>query len=215
MKKFFNEVKATKEGIESFETGSVRDSEEYKGSPYLIPLQELNEIVFESQKYIGSNNLTEKDIYDEALFIMGAMTEICCYENKEELFAILKNNFIPKAFYFGAILCNKQYYENVDYSKSLDLFTGVYRSLAIHFANGAKKYSSNNWRKGQYLSRYFNSACRHLWSIAERDESEDHIAAFLWNLLAMYVTISDVEKGYLDKKFLNFPFIKKEIFNNG
>lgn len=215
MKKFFNEVKSTGEQIESFETGSVRDSEENKGSPYLIPLQELNEIVSESRKYMGLENFAEKDIYDRALVTMGAMTEICCYENKNEFFKILKNNFIPKAFYCGALLCNKQYYQDIDRNKSLDLFTGTYRSLAIHFANGAKKYSENNWRKGQYLSRYFNSACRHLWSIAERDESEDHIAAFLWNLLAMYVTISDVEKGYLDKKFLNFPFIKKEVFNNG
>ncbi|MCH7994117.1 MAG: hypothetical protein IIB57_06700, partial [Planctomycetes bacterium] len=42
-----------------------------------------------------------------------------------------------------------------------DLITpiGLHR-LAMHYANGAKKYGDRNWEKGQPLNRYIESAER-------------------------------------------------------
>jgi len=66
-----------------------------------------------------------------------------------------------------------------------DLITpiGLYR-LAIHYANGAKKYGDKNWEKGQPLSRYIASLERHLQRLKVGLEDEDHEAAIAWNILA-------------------------------
>ena len=41
-------------------------------------------------------------------------------------------------------------------------YNSAMRRLAQHYQNGAKKYAKNNWRKGQPISRYYDSAMRHL-----------------------------------------------------
>jgi len=57
--------------------------------------------------------------------------------------------------------------------------------LAQHYANGAKKYAPRNWEKGMPYSRYMNSAMRHVNSIMQNDTTEDHLAAAVWNLMAI------------------------------
>lgn len=55
--------------------------------------------------------------------------------------------------------------------------------VSKHFANGAKKYEENNWRKGIPVKSYIDSAVRHYLKYERGDEDEPHDLAFVWNLL--------------------------------
>lgn len=55
--------------------------------------------------------------------------------------------------------------------------------VSKHFANGAKKYEENNWRKGIPVKSYVDSAVRHYLKYERGDEDEPHDLAFVWNLL--------------------------------
>ena len=74
------------------------------------------------------------------------------------------------------------------------------RRLAVHYENGAAKYSERNWEKGQPMSRYFDSAVRHLYRYLEGSREEDHLAAAVWNVMAMIHTEELVEKGKYPKE---------------
>lgn len=74
------------------------------------------------------------------------------------------------------------------------------RRLAIHFENGAIKYLSNNWALGQPLSRYMDSASRHLEHIKAGHTDEDHAAALMWNAMAYMVTEHLIDRGELPQE---------------
>lgn len=69
--------------------------------------------------------------------------------------------------------------------------------LAKHFENGAKKYGDRNWEKGQPLSRYLDSALRHIFKLLERNVDEDHAAAAAWNIMAYIHTEKQIADGRL------------------
>jgi hypothetical protein len=49
------------------------------------------------------------------------------------------------------------------------------KRLADIFERGAIKYSDRNWEKGMNLSRYVDSAMRHLFQYLEGRRDEDHL----------------------------------------
>ena len=57
--------------------------------------------------------------------------------------------------------------------------------LAKWYELGAKKYSDRNWEKGLPFSRYFDSAMRHMVKFIMGRYEEDHLAAAVWNLMAI------------------------------
>lgn len=71
------------------------------------------------------------------------------------------------------------------------------RRLARHYENGARKYGDRNWEKGQPLSRYLDSAFRHLCAILHGLTDEDHAAAAMWNLAAYIHTGEMIRDGVL------------------
>lgn len=79
------------------------------------------------------------------------------------------------------------------------------RRVARHFENGAKKYGDRNWEKGQPLSRYLDSALRHVFNLLEGHHDEDHAAAAAWNLLAFIETSERVESGELVAELDDMP----------
>lgn len=93
-----------------------------------------------------------------------------------------------------------------------DLITpiGLYR-LAMHYANGAKKYGDDNWTKGQPLRRYIESAERHIQKLKMGFTDEDHEAAAIWNLLAFVHTKTMIEAGQLPKELDNMPIYSEEV----
>jgi hypothetical protein len=79
--------------------------------------------------------------------------------------------------------------------------TRAMRRLATRLEDGAVKYSRNNWKKGMPLSRYIDSLMRHLWAFQENDETEDHLGAMIFNVVALSETFDMIEDGILPKEF--------------
>ena len=67
-----------------------------------------------------------------------------------------------------------------------DLITpfGIMR-LAKWYELGSKKYADRNWEKCMPFSRYIDSAKRHIDKYIMGMTDEDHLAAAVWNLLAI------------------------------
>lgn len=63
---------------------------------------------------------------------------------------------------------------------------------AIHFEQGAEKYSPNNWKKGIPLSRYIDSAVRHYIKFLRGDRDERHDRAFVWNIMCAIWTCENM-----------------------
>lgn len=70
----------------------------------------------------------------------------------------------------------------------------TFLELAIHFEEGARKYSDNNWKKGIPVERYLDSAVRHYCKFRRGDTDERHDRAFLWNILCCYWTMIHQEE---------------------
>jgi hypothetical protein len=70
-------------------------------------------------------------------------------------------------------------------------------ALAKLYEAGAKKYAKHNWKKGIPLSRYIDSAYRHLAKLAEGWPDEDHAAAVLWNVAGYLWTRKEISEGRL------------------
>jgi len=74
------------------------------------------------------------------------------------------------------------------------------RRLAIHYQNGSKKYGDWNWVLGQPLSRYLDSAERHICAVKEGLTDEDHISAVSWNMFSFMMTKKMIDEGQLPKE---------------
>jgi dATP/dGTP diphosphohydrolase, N-terminal len=72
--------------------------------------------------------------------------------------------------------------------------------LAKHYENGARKYAARNWEKGIPLSRYLDSAFRHLVKVNAKMDDEDHEAAVIWNMFGFIQTKKWIEEGKLPKE---------------
>ncbi len=85
--------------------------------------------------------------------------------------------------------------------------TRAMRRLARHFEAGALKYSPRNWEKGQPLSRFMDWALRHAFSYLEGRRDEDHLAAAIWNLMALADTEARIAEGALPKNLNDLPIV--------
>jgi len=96
-----------------------------------------------------------------------------------------------------------------------DLLSPIFLArLAQHTENGARKYSARNWEKGQPVSRYMDSALRHLFKYLEGHRDEDHLAAAAWNIQGMIHTQEMVDRGSLPAELAAMPDLvssKEEI----
>lgn len=74
---------------------------------------------------------------------------------------------------------------------------GALKRLAQLYERGANKYGDRNWEKGQPLSRYLDSAMRHITDYLAGDREEDHIIAAAWNCLGFVQTEIWIAAGRL------------------
>jgi hypothetical protein len=66
-----------------------------------------------------------------------------------------------------------------------DLITPIgLARLAGTYAEGARKYSDNNWLRGMPISDLLNHAIRQQYLYLSGDRSEDHLAHAAWGLFA-------------------------------
>lgn len=70
---------------------------------------------------------------------------------------------------------------------------------AIHFEQGALKYSPGNWKKGIPVDSYFDSAVRHYLKWRRGDVDERHDRAFVWNIMCCIWTIWHIKEENNDK----------------
>lgn len=83
--------------------------------------------------------------------------------------------------------------------------------LAQHYEAGCQKYGDRNWEKGIPLSRYFDSAMRHLckWALGWNDEP--HLVAAAWNILCLLETVLRMEEGALPKELADMPGCETQL----
>ena len=79
------------------------------------------------------------------------------------------------------------------------------RELAVHYEQGAEKYGDENWKKGQPLMRYVDSALRHINALIAGERTENHAIAAAWNMFAYRWTLNEIETGRLPGTLDNRP----------
>ncbi|MCL5239266.1 MAG: DUF5664 domain-containing protein [Candidatus Marsarchaeota archaeon] len=79
------------------------------------------------------------------------------------------------------------------------------RRLAIIYEKGAQKYGERNWEKGMPVSRFLDSALRHINQHIEGKRDEDHLAQAMWNIAGAIHTEEMIARGKLDKKLADLP----------
>ena len=80
------------------------------------------------------------------------------------------------------------------------------RRLARHYEAGSRKYLERNWEKGLPLSRFTDSALRHLFQFMDGDRTEDHLAAAMWNIAGYIQTEYAMNIGRLPRDFQDVPW---------
>jgi hypothetical protein len=83
--------------------------------------------------------------------------------------------------------------------------------LARHYENGAKKYGDHNWLLGQPLSRYLDSAMRHMNKVKMGLTDEDHEIAVAWNMFGYIETKRLIDAGQLPKELDDMCFSVEDI----
>ena len=136
-----------------FETGAVRDIQQGKGRFDLMPLDIMSEVFVVE----FADEFEEGSIAD----VLKSIADFKRTGNKRWL-------CIAIAHYSQAV--------HVDLPKLM-------LDVAKHFENGALKYGERNWQKGIPISRYIDSALRHLMKDCACETDEDHAAAFVWNCM--------------------------------
>ena len=136
-----------------FATGAVRDIQQGKGRFDLMPLDIMSK-VFAVE---FADEFEESSIAD----VLKSIADFKRTGNKRWL-------CIAIVHYSQAV--------HVDLPKLM-------LDVAKHFENGALKYGERNWQKGIPISRYIDSALRHLMKDCACETDEDHAAAFIWNCM--------------------------------
>lgn len=93
---------------------------------------------------------------------------------------------------------------------------GFLRELAVRYEQGRDKYANidertPNWMLGIPLSRYIDSAFRHLMAMAEGDKTENHAAAVGWNAAGFWWTEKAIEEGRLPASLNDLPFFEEGV----
>lgn len=73
---------------------------------------------------------------------------------------------------------------------------------------GAAKYSNRNWEKGMPISRFLDSALRHIFQHLEGLKDEDHIGQAMWNLAGIIHMEELIERGLLPQHLNDLPDYK-------
>lgn len=97
-----------------------------------------------------------------------------------------------------------------------DLITPLaLKRLAGVYERGAIKYGDHNWTKGMPISRYLDSAIRHIFNYLEGLRDEDHLAHGCWNLMAAMHEEEAINRGLHPKEFNDVPSYMPKVDKNG
>jgi len=72
-------------------------------------------------------------------------------------------------------------------------------------AKGAEKYAERNWEAGIPISRCWASLCRHKMAYQQGKRDEDHLAAIIFNAMAIMHYEEMIERGVLPALLDDMP----------
>jgi len=78
-------------------------------------------------------------------------------------------------------------------------------SIARVFEEGATKYKERNFEQGMPLSRFIDSALRHIFKHLEGQRDEPHMAQAGWNIMVYIYTATMIERGLLPEELNDLP----------
>ena len=76
---------------------------------------------------------------------------------------------------------------------------------------GAAKYAERNWEKGMPFSRCVASLKRHVMKYQQGKRDEDHLAAIMFNTMALIHYEEMIERGLLSAKLNDMPNYQRVI----
>lgn len=79
------------------------------------------------------------------------------------------------------------------------------RRLAVVLEKGAAKYEPRNWEKGMPMSRYLDSALRHLNQYLAGMRDEDHLGQAMFNVMAAIHTEELLADGTYPRTLDDLP----------
>lgn len=92
------------------------------------------------------------------------------------------------------LLVANEWHSNEDYGTTeVQNVSDMFLDVSIHFEEGAKKYGEYNWQKGIPVHSYIDSAVRHYLKYLRGDEDENHLRAFVWNILCCIWTVKNID----------------------
>lgn len=148
-----------------FETGAVRDIQQGKGRFDLMPLGAVESLLW----------IYERGNYAASGMFSDVIKYIDEFKKEGTSDSLLR-----------AVCCYAR-------ATRKDIFA-LMLAVARHFENGALKYGEHNWEKGIPISRYIDSALRHLIKDLAGETDEDHAAAFVWNCMCAAWTMKHLPK---------------------
>ena len=89
-------------------------------------------------------------------------------------------------------------------------FMALFRK-AKHFENGCLKYGNRNWEKGIPISKYVDSAIRHLFKFILGFQDENHLTAASWNVDCAMETMDRIMLGILPNDLNDLPYTYGDI----
>ncbi len=88
----------------------------------------------------------------------------------------------------------------LSYAEGAGGINAMTHRLAVHYARGSVKYTARNWEKGIETGRCVDSMLAHEVKFTRGDTDEDHLAALLWNGIALMWTVRRIQEGKLPKE---------------
>lgn len=79
------------------------------------------------------------------------------------------------------------------------------KEVARVYESGAQVYGERNYEKGMNLSRFLDSALRHIFQVIEGKDDENHIANALWNIMGFIQTREMIKRGLLPEDLDDLP----------
>lgn len=102
------------------------------------------------------------------------------------------NSKVVKLYAALELICQRNYEDlkNIGPIRKSHMLLDV----SVHFEEGAKKYGEYNWQKGIPVQSYIDSALRHYLKHLRGDKDENHLRAFIWNILCCIWTVKHKEE---------------------
>lgn len=185
---------------QEFSTGSRRDTAAGKGRPHLVPPAAQDALLLATQSAaLELSGVVASQLLPRAWRALSRYADEAAASTHRD--AAL-----------DSVIMNVAAAIAVDEDQPIGSLSPVLNRLSMHFENGARKYGAHNYRKGQPVSRYYDSLRRHLAKAIDGQRDEDHLAAALWNSLAIQQTVADATAGHVPQELLDFPFSTTDIF---